>query len=208
MVKKIVIIGDEGSIVITRRKKVKNEERDTKEKYVSKKKIVIPIGIIRQMEIRVESVFRPNAEDVETTYALTGNGIMEMLHAFTSKEVIKSATPFEIHTKIEAKIKQILEERAEIGKASTVIDVHTHPQGLPVPSDQDLVVFKRAFMVYSRYFENVFFGVHAISDEKRFRRTKPKAEGNKIVWTSLNRKHEVAFYDKDGNPVEVEVWMQ
>ena len=158
------------------------------------------------MEIRVESIFRPDAEDVETTYALTGDSVMEMLHKFTSKEVIKSATPFEIHTKIEAKLKQILEERAEVGKATTVIDIHTHPQGLPIPSDQDLMVFKRAYVVYRKHFENVYFGIHAVSEETKLRRSKPKAEGNRVFWTSINRKHEVAFFDKDGNPVEVEVW--
>ena len=200
MVKEIVIVSEDGIVIVKRKPK--------KSKRTAKSKIVIPSNLIRQMEIRVESVFRPDVEDVETTYALTGNNVMEVLHPFTSKEIIKSATPFEIHTKIEAKIKQILEERAELGKASTVIDVHTHPQGLPIPSDQDLTVFKRAFTVYKKYFDNVFFGIHAVSEEQRFRRTEPKAEGNKIVWTSLSRKHEVAFYDKDGKPVEVEVWIQ
>lgn len=200
MVKEIVIVSEDGIVIVKRKPK--------KSKRTAKNRIIIPSNLIKQMEIRVESVFRPDVEDVETTYALTGNNVMEVLHPFTSKEVIKSATPFEIHTKIEAKIKQILEERAELGKASTVIDVHTHPQGLPIPSDQDLTVFKRAFTVYKKYFDNVFFGIHAVSEEQRFRRTEPKAEGNKIVWTSLSRKHEVAFYDKDGKPVEVEVWIQ
>jgi len=200
MVREVVIVSEDGIVIVKRKPK--------KFKKTAKSKIIIPLNLIKQMEIRVESVFRPDVENVETTYALTGNNVMEVLHTFTSKEVIKSATPFEIHTKIEAKIKQILEERAELGKASTVIDVHTHPQGLPIPSDQDLTVFKRAFTVYKKYFENVFFGIHAVSEEQRFRRTEPKAEGNKIVWTSINRKHEVAFYDKDGKPVEVEVWIQ
>ena len=200
MVKEIVIVSEDGIVIVKRKPK--------KSKRTAKNRIIIPSNLIKQMEIRVESVFRPDVEDVETTYALTGNNVMEVLHPFTSKEVIKSATPFEIHTKIEAKIKQILEERAELGKASTVIDVHTHPQGLPIPSDQDLTIFKRAFTVYKKYFDNVFFGIHAVSEEQRFRRTEPKAEGNKIVWTSLSRKHEVAFYDKDGKPVEVEVWIQ
>ncbi len=200
MVKEIVIVSEDGIVIVKRKPK--------KSKRTAKNRIIIPSNLIKQMEIRVESVFRPDVEDVETTYALTGNNVMEVLHPFTSKEVIKSATPFEIHTKIEAKIKQILEERAELGKASTVIDVHTHPQGLPIPSDQDLTIFKRAFTVYKKYFDNVFFGIHSVSEEQRFRRTEPKAEGNKIVWTSLSRKHEVAFYDKDGKPVEVEVWIQ
>ena len=108
MTRRIVITGN-GVIVIKRKKKVKSEEKETKRRYTEKPKIIIPLSLIQQMEIRVESVFRPNAEDVETTYALTGNNVMEMLHKFTSKEVIKSATPFEIHTKIEAKLKQILE---------------------------------------------------------------------------------------------------
>lgn len=200
MVKEIVIVSEDGIVIVKRRPK--------KSKGTAKSRIIIPSNLIKQMEIRVESVFRPDAVDVETTYALTGNDVMEILHPFTSKEVIKFATPFEIHTKIEAKVKQILEERAELGKASTVIDVHTHPLGFPIPSDQDQVVFKRSFIVYSRYFENVFFGIHAVSEEQRLRRTEPKAEGNKIIWTSLNRKHEVAFYDKDCKPVEVEVWIQ
>ena len=200
MVREVVIVSEDGIVIVKRKPK--------KSKRTAKNRIIIPSNLIRQMEIRVESVFRPDVEDVETTYALTGNNVMEVLHPYTSKEIIKSATPFEIHTKIEAKIKRILEERAELGKASTVIDIHTHPQGLPILSDQDLTVFKRAFTVYKKYFDSVFFGIHAVSEEQRFRRTEPKAEGNKIVWTSLSRKHEVAFYDKDGKPVEVEVWIQ
>ena len=200
MVKEVVIVSEDGIVIVKRRSK--------RSKKIAGSRVIIPYGIIQQMEIRVESVFRPNAEDVETTYALTGNNVMEMLHTFTSKEVIRSAIPFEIHTKVEAKVKQILEERAEVGKASTVIDIHTHPQGSPVPSDQDLIVFKRAYAVYSRHFEKVFFGIHAVSEELKLRRKKPEVKFNVVSWCSLNRKHEVAFYDSGGNPVEVEVWMR
>ena len=193
---KIVTIGEDGEVVII--------VRERRGKGRRKAKITVHPNLIKQMEIRAESVFRPDSEDVETAYALSGQDILDTLHKFTSKEVIRSATPFEIHTKTEAKIRQILEESEVPPKI--VVDIHTHPKGSAELSDQDIATNRRAYDLFSKHFDEVYFGVHAVSEEMRLKRTPPKVEGNRIVWNSIRRRHEVAFFDKDGKPVSVEIF--
>ncbi len=191
---RIVAIGEDGEVIVKIVKSKKSKRRA---------KIAIHQNLIKQMEIRAESVFRPDSEDIETAYALSGEGVLDTLHKFTSRDVIKSATPFEIHTKTEAKIKQILEESEVLPKI--VVDIHTHPGGEAVLSDKDRSTNRRAYELFKKHFEEVYFGVHAISKEGKYKRTPPEVNKNKIFWNSINRRHEVAFFDKDGKPVSVEI---
>ena len=203
MAKRIVIIGEDGDVVV----KIARDRDEVRvcEKDVNGSKLLISKNLIPQMEIRVESVFRPGKEDVETCYALSGNDVLTNLHKFASSQVIKEATPLEIHTKTEAKVRQIMEETFDSGLPSTVVDVHTHPGGVAELSPQDLSANANAYRVYSRFFRNVYFAVHAVSDEGKFRRSKPEVRENRITWSSINREHEVAFYDVNGKPVEVQI---
>jgi len=192
---KVIAIGEDGEVVIKISKR-----KDGRKKRC---KVSIHPSLISHMEIRAESVFRPDSEDVETAYAISGQDVLDTLHKFTSKEVIKSATPFEIHTKTEAKIRQILEECEH--KPRIVVDVHTHPDGEAILSDRDIATNRRAYDLFKKYFDEIYFAVHAISKEMKLKRTPPEVKDNKIIWNSIRRRHEVAFFDKDGNPVSVEI---
>lgn len=169
--------------------------------------ILLSSSFINQMEIRVESVFRPKQQDVEVVYALSGiDETIEMLHNMSSNEVVAHASPDMISYYAEKMIEYILEERDEI--PGLIIHVHSHPSGLPIPSDVDRTSMKevakkmRGMILDS----TVFFGIHAVSDEQRCQRTQPvRISENKIRWSSITRIHEVAFFDETGAPVDVKI---
>jgi hypothetical protein len=211
-----IYIDGEGDIIIKRKKKEgKKEKAEDKVERIDKFTPLIPTittntliflrNIIDQMEIRVESVFRPNQEDVETAYALSGDDVIDMLHKFTSSDVIRDAKPHVIYTITEGKIRHILSERGRIPKI--VVDVHTHPYGIAELSDVDKKTIKKVAEIFKEKMPGVrvYFGVHAVSEEKIGSRQDLKVIGNKIVWRSLTREHEVAFFDENGKPVDVVV---
>ena len=213
-----IYIDGEGDIIVKRKKKGKKEKEkvEAKVERIRDEQLIPPIptitptliflrNIIDQMEIRVESVFRPNQEDVETAYALSGDNVIDMLHKFTSSDVIRDAKPHVIYTITEGKIRHILAERGRIPKI--VVDVHTHPYGIAELSDVDKKTIKKVAEIFREKMPGVrvYFGVHAVSEEKIGSRQDLKVIGNKIVWRSLTREHEVAFFDENGKPVDVVV---
>ena len=207
-----ITIDSEGKILIKRKKKKKGNQTKSIVKPVqpttpkpTMPTLIILRNIIDQMEIRAESVFRPNESDVETAYALSGGNIIDMLHKFTSKEVIREATPMVIYTVTENKIKHIIEEREE--KPKIIVDVHTHPNGIAEPSDQDCDTFKKVAKIFKEKLPEVkiYFGIHAVSDEKFGKRCEPEVIGNRIKWRSITRKHEVAFFDENCKPIKVNI---
>jgi len=163
--------------------------------------------ILSQMEIRVESVFRPKEPDVEVVYALTGFGTsVDHLHKFSSNEVVAHATPERVSYAAEKMVEHIRDERAEM--PNLIVHVHSHPLGAPVLSDVDKETMPkvaariRAIMPGA----TVFFGVHAVGSEERRPRTPPeRVSENKVRWSSITRVHEVAFFDEGANPVEVRI---
>lgn len=171
--------------------------------------IAISTSLIEAMEMRTESVFRPNQEDIEVVYALTGSSknIPDAIHKFSSNEVVPHASPDKISYYTEKMVEHILEERRSIPELIAI--VHTHPLGTAELSDVDKVT---DFHVAKRMKElvpnaNVVFGVHAVSSESRRPRTDPvKNANNSIKWSSITRLHEVAFFDKNSKPFEVTVW--
>ncbi len=191
-----IVIDGEGHVIF-RRKRIVN--------FRSKSKLIFLRNVVDQMEIRVESVFRPNDPDVEICYALSGGSVVDMLHKLASNAVVKLSSPFEIYTVTESKVKMILEERGEIPKI--IVDVHTHPNGVAELSDEDVEAISRVYEVYKEKLPNteIYFGVHAVSGEKIGKRVEPVAEGNRIRWRSITREHEVAFYDGKCRPVGVEL---
>ena len=196
-------IEGEGDIVIKRKKKGCEPLPPTQ--TVTSNTLIFLRGVIDQMEIRVESVFRPNQEDVETAYALSGDDVIDMLHKFTSSDVIREAKPHVIYTITEGKVRHILAERGRVPKI--VVDVHTHPCGIAGLSDVDRVTIKKVAEIFKEMMPGVrvYFGVHAVSEERIGGRQDLRVVGNKIVWRSLTREHEVAFFDEDGKPVDVAV---
>lgn len=171
--------------------------------------ISISTNLITFMEMRTESVFRPNQEDIEVVYALTGSSknIPNTIHKFSSNDVVPHASPDKISYYTEKMVEHILEERKSIPEL--IVIVHTHPKGTAELSEVDKnthlqVANKMKELVPSA---NVMFGVHAVSNESRRQRTDPvKVARNAIKWSSITRQHEAAFFDKNSKPVEVNVW--
>lgn len=161
--------------------------------------------IINQMEIRVESVFRPKEPDVEVVYALTGFGTsVDHLHKFSSNEVVAHATPDMISYTAEKMVEHIRAERVEM--PNLIIHIHSHPLGAPALSDVDKEGMPG---VATRIREimpgvTVLFGVHAVGREERRARIPPeRVSENRIRWSSITRMHEVVFFDEYSKPVEV-----
>ena len=165
--------------------------------------VVIPTKILGEMELRVESIFRPKIKDDETAYALTGINAIDMLHRLTTSEVITSATPNQITTITNKKILHIIAERGTI--FNLLVDVHTHPNGLCALSDQDKKTHKEEAKFYREQIPGllVYFGVHAVSPEGMKDRSEPEIHQNKIKWNSHIRTHEVGFFDENANPVNI-----
>ena len=169
--------------------------------------LALSLPLLNQMEIRVESVFRPKEPDVEVVYALTGyGGSVDHLHKFSSNEVVAHATPEMVSYVAERMVEHIRAERAEM--PNLIVHVHSHPLGAPALSDVDKETMPK---VAARIREiapgaTVLFGVHAIGSEERRPRTPPeRVSENAVRWSSITRTHEVAFFDEDAKPVMVRI---
>lgn len=164
--------------------------------------------LINLMEIRAESAFRPNQEDVELVYALSGSetNMPDMLHKLSSSTVVEEATQDYIVSSVQGMMEHITKERDN--EPDLVVEVHTHPQSLSQPSEQDRRYFSSAAGTIRGLAPNtqVLFGIHAISSEVIRERQGPvKASRNTIRWSSITREHEIAFYTPDAQSCEVEI---
>ena len=172
----------------------------------TKKGVVLSSQMIQLMEIRAESIFRPNEDDYEITYALSGGGANapDMLHNLASNMVVSHATPVSVQPNSRAMVDHVLKERSDSPKI--FVDVHTHPSGIPEPSEADKSAFESAgpFILSLVPGTKVLFAVHAVSRETVRAREAPSKSGrNRIRWTSITREHEIAFFDEHSAPVEV-----
>ena len=163
--------------------------------------------IIIQMEIRVESVFRPKEPDVEVVYALTGfGGSVDHLHKFSSSEVVAHATPEMVSYAAEKMVEHIRAERAEM--PDLIVHVHSHPLGAPALSDVDKEAMPRVAARIRAIVPDatVLFGVHALGSEERRPREPPERVAENVVrWSSITRVHEVAFFDEHAEPAPVRI---
>jgi len=161
-------------------------------------------SLINQMEIRVESVFRPGQRDIEIAYAISGSNYPDMLHNFSSNEVIAHASQDRITTSAEKMAEHIIKERPD--KPKMIVAVHTHPDGVSELSEHDI---SSMYHIAAKLKERiagvrVIFAVHAVSRESPRARTQiAKIAGNRIKWSSITRTHEVTFFDESAKPVEV-----
>jgi hypothetical protein len=160
------------------------------------------------MEMRVEGSFRPNQPDVEVAYALSGGTSrrVDSLHQLASSQVVIDATPDSVTPVVAGMMGEVEAERG--GTPALVIQVHTHPSSVPLPSDADRQFFVGAARQITGQVPEarVLFAVHAVSREQLRRREKPtKVDGNEVLWTSVYREHRVAFYHPDANPCEVQL---
>jgi proteasome lid subunit RPN8/RPN11 len=202
-----VSLSGNGKVTI-KLKKERPQEEIRKELASSTGGFLLSSSLINHIEIRVESVFRPGQQDVEIVYALTGSrpDYPEMLHKFSSKEVVAHATPERISAVTEKMAEHILKERPDAPKI--IVAVHTHPDAAAELSQQD----KSSIVSIARRLRelipttNVIFAVHAVSSESPRPRTMPmKIAGNRIKWSSITRTHELAFFNENSEPVEVTI---
>ena len=168
--------------------------------------LLLSSSLINQMEIRVESVFRPGQSDVEIAYALSGLTYPDMLHKFSSNEVVAHATQDRIITAAEKMAEHILRERPDA--PNIIVGVHTHPDGAAELSGQDKSSMPRIAAKLKERITgtNVVFAVHAVSRESPRARAQPaKIAMNRIKWSSITRTHEVAFFNERAEPVGVSI---
>jgi len=202
-----VSLSGNGKVTI-KLKKERPHEEIRKELASSTGGFLLSSSLINQIEIRVESVFRPGQRDVEIVYALTGSrpDYPEMLHKFSSNEVVAHATPERISAVTDKMAEHILKERPDAPKI--IVAAHTHPDAAAELSQQD----KSSIVNIARRLRelipatNVIFAVHAVSSESPRPRTNPmKIAGNRIKWSSITRTHELAFFNENSEPYEVTI---
>lgn len=174
----------------------------------TKSKLLLSDRVINLMEIRAESSFRPNEEDVELVYALSGPNLNtpDMLHKLSSRKVVEEANQTYVVSSVQGVIEHIIKERDD--EPSLVVLLHTHPRSTPQPSGDDKRYFRTTSQTISVMIPgaNIVFGVHAISSESiRERQTPIKVSKNTIKWSSITKEHEVAFYALDAKPYEVDI---
>ncbi|MFC1976929.1 Mov34/MPN/PAD-1 family protein [Chloroflexota bacterium] len=173
-----------------------------------KRALLLSTSFINLMEIRAESIFRPDEEDVEIVYALSGssNNTPDTFHKLSSGTIVEEATEDHIISSVRGMLEHIKRERESEPKL--VVELHTHPQGAARPSEQDRRYFTHAVGAIKTLLAdaNILFGVHAVSSESIRERQEPhKVSRNIIKWSSITREHEVAFYSPNAEPYEVEI---
>ncbi len=202
-----VSLSGNGKVTI-KLKKERPQEEIRKELASSTGGFLLSSSLINQIEIRVESVFRPGQPDVEIVYALTGSrpDYPEMLHKFSSNEVVAHATPEGISAVTEKMAEHIIKERPDAPKI--IVAAHTHPNAAAEISQQDKssivnIAHRLRELIPTT---NVIFAVHAVSSESPRPRTMPmKIAGNRIKWNSITRTHELAFFNENSEHVEVTI---
>lgn len=162
--------------------------------------------LVSLMEIRAESGFRPDQDDFELVYALSGSrpDSPDMLHTLSSDAVVEEASQNHIVSCVRSMIEHIRQERTD--SIGMIVELHTHPQSSSRPSEQDRRYFASAARTVKTLVPNaqVLFGVHSISSEAMRKKREPvRMSMNTIVWSSINREHEIAFYTADARPYEV-----
>jgi proteasome lid subunit RPN8/RPN11 len=202
-----VSIEGDGRVTIKLKKRPVVETRETGRTLAAAGgDLLLSSSLINQMEIRVESVFRPGQSDVEIAYALSGSTYPDMLHKFSSNEVVAHATQDRIITAAEKMAEHILRERPDA--PNIIVGVHTHPDGAAELSEQDKSSMLRIAAKLKEHIAgaNVVFGVHAVSRESPRARAQPvKIAANRIKWSSITRTHEVAFFNENAEPVGVSI---
>ena len=202
-----VSIEGDGRVTIKLKKRPVVETRETGRVLAAAGgDLLLSSSLINQMEIRVESVFRLGQSDVEIAYALSGSTYPDMLHKFSSNEVVAHATQDRIITTAEKMAEHILRERPDA--PNIIVGVHTHPDGAAELSEQDKSSMPRIAAKLKERIAgaNVVFAVHAVSRESPRARAQPaKTAGNRIKWSSITRTHEVAFFNEKAEPVGVSI---
>ena len=206
------ILVEDGNLIVEFEKPGKKQEKrksEDAEKLENQTKsdegILLPPSILKNMEIRAQSIFRPGHEDIEILYALSGcSHRVNTLHQFSSEDVLYGSDSKEANVNVENMIAHIKAETWEL--PGLLVIVHTHPGGEPMPSTQDKLFFRTTAQKIKQYSSGteVFYGIHAISGGSvRAKKDYEKIKENTIKWSSITHDHEVAFYTKESKPKEV-----
>jgi hypothetical protein len=170
----------------------------------------IGYSILERMEIRVESVFRPRTPDVEVLYVITGAtpARPDQLHSLPSDAVIVDATTSSAAPNISKMIELLQKERS--GPVELIVEFHTHPSGIALPSDADIAHWQYTASQLTTAFPNalVLFGIHAVSEQapEFMERVDPNnVASNRIAWRSHTRDHELAIFTSAAEPYEVRI---
>jgi hypothetical protein len=206
--KRIIIKAGHGSKIKIVKRGGRYEKIAAPEYEVGKNTLFLTSHFINFAEIRAESSFRPQQEDIEVIYALSGieHNIPDTFHKLSSRFTIKEAS----HTMILANTKEIvnhiIKEREE--EPNLIVLVHTHPAGIAHYSEVDKEYNQKATNIIREYVPDatIIFCIHSMSSESdkvREREEPKKTSKNRIMWGSITRSHELAFYDENLIPVEV-----
>lgn len=171
-------------------------------------RLTVPLRLVQLMEIRVEGSFRPKHPDVEVTYAMSGQDVdrVDRLHQLASHQIVFEATPVSVTSALQAVVNEVIEETD--GSPALVLQVHTHPSSIPLPSDGDREFFAALEQVVATMLPGArtLFAVHAVSREQSRRREPPlAASDNEIRWSSIYREHRVGFFHPNATPCGVEL---
>ena len=163
---------------------------------------------LERAEIVTEGVFRPGVDDVEVKYIMSGStpNRIDQVHALSSDMVIPEATSRSVMTNVG----RLIELLKRVGAADTalIVDIHTHPSGIPEPSDQDKKAWSNMGRDLAEEFPSamILFGVHAVgpsATEFLQRKAPDRVAVNTVAWRSNTRDHKVALFTPDARPVEV-----
>ena len=173
--------------------------------------VALGSGIIERAEIMTEGVFRPGVDDVEVKYLMSGGrpDRVDRLHPLASDRIISEATPVSVVTNVGQMMEFV--KRSGAGDAGLIVDLHTHPaSGVALPSDTDMKTWKSMAELLREEFPNArfLFGVHGVGAPAAafLERTPPRKQGvNRLTWRSNTRDHEIALFNPDSSPVEVQL---
>jgi len=201
------IIVEDGDLVVEFEKSGENQKKKGKAEKTEKQSggLLLQPPVLKSMEIRAQSIFRPGQKDIEIVYALSGDGYkIDMLHQFSTEDVLYGSSSIEANVNIENMIAHIKAETGEVPELLVI--VHTHPEGTPFPSPQDKLFFRSTAQTIKQYSPGteVFYGIHAISGGSvRAKKDYEKVNENTVKWSSITHDHEVAFYTEESKPKEV-----
>jgi proteasome lid subunit RPN8/RPN11 len=207
--KRISIKAGPGSkirVVRKGKREEKPEKIDTHRYGEAKRHLILSTNFLNIAEIRAESSFRPSQGDIEVIYALSGreHNTPDTFHKLSSRFVMKEASQSLIVANTEEIVNHILKERKE--EPDVIVIVHTHPAGIAHLCEIDREYYPPIIKIIRKYLPaaSIIVGIHSLSSEGIREREDPKKTSkNRIMWSSITRSHEIAFYDEKLMPVEV-----
>jgi len=172
---------------------------------------ILENAVVNQMEDKAISQVRPDDEDVEMLYALTGQTRhrIDAFHSLASANVVSEANYDSIHYN-QGQIIHYIEHELSYTPQLFIL-VHTHPRrSEPRPSAKDKTTWSNSASEFKDDWDGarVCFGIHAFTAE--FNRPKsrsspahPAGDSTVVEWRSPTRDHAFRPYTPDATGIEV-----